>query len=251
MTFDGMEQATQRERFEKLYRVYSDVGKLCGPSTLPDVEPGQRMFRVNSILGLRLLELTLYFQQDAQRITRCDYCWGWFIPKTKKVTWYCDRVTDGFPCKQRGSRFKRNLVEEQDGALNICNQLRDRMYARLLRWLDAASTERVNLIPMDYNQYTTWSENARLARMEYLSGKLTAEKFLRRIDTTHELKSYEVDKAELVEETAWQHMVSGVLFCVPGQARHLSRPVGGNDWNDLQNRPVHAQTYPHCYGAAR
>ena len=209
MTFDGMERATQREQFEKLCRVYPDVGRLCDPLTLPNVEPGQRIFRVNSILGLRLLELTLYFQQDAQRIARCDYCWGWFIPKTKKVTRYCDRVTDGFLCKQRGSRFKRNLVEEQDGALRVYNQLRDRMYARFLRWQDAASTERANLIPMDYDQYTTWSENARLARMEYLDGKLTAEGFLRKIDTTHELASYETDKAELVEETVWQRMVAG------------------------------------------
>ena len=211
MAFDGMERATQRERFEKLRQVYPDVGRLCDPSALPDVEAGQRIFQVNSILGLRLLELALYFQQDAQRIVRCDYCWGWFIPKTKKVTRYCDRVTDGFPCKQRGSRFKRNLVEEQDGALRVYSRLRDRMYARFLRWQDAAPTERDNLIPMDCDQYTAWSENARLARMEYLSGKLTAEKFLRRIDTTHELSSYETDKAELVEETAWQHMVAADL----------------------------------------
>ena len=211
MTFDGMERATQRERFERLCQVYLDVGRLCDPSTLPNVEPGKRIFRANSILGLRLLEMMLYFQQDVQRIARCDYCWGWFIPKTKKVTRYCDRMTDGFPCKQRGSRFKRNLIEEQDSAIRMCNQLRDRMYARLLRWQDAAPTERDNLIPMDYDQYTEWSENARLARMEYLDRKLTAGEFLRKIDTTHELESYEADKAELVEETVWQRMVAGDL----------------------------------------
>ena len=211
MTFDGMERATQRERFEKLCRVYPAMGKLCDPANLPNVESGQRIFRVNSIFGLRLLELALYFQQDARRIARCDYCWGWFIPKTKKVTRYCDRVTDGFPCKQRGSRFKRNLIEERDGALRICNQLRDRMYARFLRWQDAAPTERDHLIPMDYDQYTAWSENARLARMDYLDGKMTAEDFLRRIDMTHELESYETDKAELADETVWQRMVANDL----------------------------------------
>ena len=209
MTFDGMERMTQRERFKRLCQVYPDIGKLCDPSTLPDVEPGQRVFRVNSIFGLRMLELALYFQQDAQRIARCDYCWSWFVPKTKKVTRYCDRVTDGFPCKQRGSRFKRNLIEEQDGALRICNQLRDRMYARLLRWQDAAPSERSRLIPMEDNEYIAWSENARLARMEYLDGKLTAEDFLRRIDTTHELGSYEAGKVELMEETVWQNRVAG------------------------------------------
>ena len=83
------------------------------------------------------------------------------------------------------------------------------MYARLLRWQDATPTERDKLIPMDYDQYTAWSENARLARMEYLDGKLTAENFLRRIDMTRELESYETDKAELVEETVWQRMMAG------------------------------------------
>lgn len=209
MAFDGMERATQKERFERLRQVYPDVGRLCDPAKLSDAEPGQRVFRANSIFGLRMLELALYFQQDKQRIARCDYCWDWFIPKTKKVTRYCDRVTDGFPCKQRGARFKRNLVEDQDGALKLCNQLRDRMYARLLRWQDAAPDERDKLIPMDYEQYEAWSESARLARMEYLKGRLTAAEFLRRIDTTHELESYETGEAELVEETAWQCMVAG------------------------------------------
>ena len=211
MAFDGMERVSQRERLEKLCRVYPEVGKLCDPVSLPDVEPGQRVFRANSIFGLRMLELALYFQQNKQRIARCDYCWGWFIPKTKKVTRYCDRVTDGFPCKQRGARFKRNLVEDQDSALKVCNQLRDRMYARLLRWQDAAPDERDKLISMEYDQYEAWSENARLARMEYLKGKLTAKEFLRQIDTTHELKSYEAGKTELVEETVWQNRVASNL----------------------------------------
>ena len=41
MTFDGMERATQWERFEKLCQVYPDIGRLCDPVTLPDVEAGQ------------------------------------------------------------------------------------------------------------------------------------------------------------------------------------------------------------------
>lgn len=103
----------------------------------------------------------------------------------------------------------------EDGALKICNQLRDRMYARLLRWQDAAPGERANLIPMEYDQYDAWSENARLARMEYLKGKLTAEEFLRRIDTTHELDSYEADKAEQIGQTVWQQRVAGDISFDP------------------------------------
>ena len=76
--------------------------------------------------------------------------------------------------------FKWKLIGEEDGALKICKQLRDRMYAHLLGWQDAAPKERPNLIPMDYDQHTGRSENTRVARMEYLGRKLTSEEFLRR-----------------------------------------------------------------------
>ena len=62
---------------------------------------------------------------------------------------------------------------------------------------------------MEDNEYIAWSENARLARVEYLDGNLTAKDFLRRIDMTHELNGYEAGKAELVEETIWQNRVAG------------------------------------------
>ena len=80
-------------------------------------EPIRTQVCLRNILEMTFdgMERALYFQQDKQRIARCDYCWGWFIPKTKKATRYCDRVTDGFPCKQRGARFKRNLVEDRTG----------------------------------------------------------------------------------------------------------------------------------------
>ena len=83
------------------------------------------------------------------------------------------------------------------------------MYARLLRWEDAPPDGRDRLIPMSYEQFDVWSENARLARMKYLRGELSAEAFLRKIDITHELKSYEAGKAELLEiETVWQRRVA-------------------------------------------
>ena len=62
---------------------------------------------------------------------------------------------------------------------------------------------------MDYEQYDQWSENARLAREEYVQGNLTAEEFLRKIDTTHELTSYEVDKIDLPDgPSRWQQLVA-------------------------------------------
>ncbi len=63
---------------------------------------------------------------------------------------------------------------------------------------------------MDHAQYDAWSKNASAAYKEYKAKKLTAEEFLRRIDTTHELESYETGKVRLVEtkETPWQRLVA-------------------------------------------
>ncbi len=210
MTFDGMERSSQQERFEKLRSVYPDVARLCDPASLDGIPEGERVFSAHSLFGLSLLELALYFHQDDQRIARCEYCWGYFIPKTKSATRYCDRVIDGFPCKQRGARFQRNEDREKDEALLVYKQLRDRMYNRFLRYLDAAPEGRSRLSPMDYTQYDAWSKNASAAYKEYRAGAMTAEEFLRRTDTTHELESYEAGKVRLTgtEETPWQRLVA-------------------------------------------
>ena len=84
------------------------------------------------------------------------------------------------------------------------------MYARMLRYTIAHENNRQNLFPMGYIQYEERRENARLARIDYLDGKLTAEEFLRKIDTMHDLEDYTVGEAQTSPvETAWQKMVAG------------------------------------------
>ena len=208
VAFDSTAGMTPAEQYENLRAAYADIARICDPAKLPQLEE-PRSFRLRSLMELRMLVLALYFEQDNQRVCRCDYCWGYFIPKTKKATRYCDRVTDGQSCKQRGANLARLDKTSEDEALLICKKLRDRMYSRLLRWIDAAPSDRSNLMHMDYEQYDQWSENARLAREEYVQGKLTAEEFLRKIDTTHELTSYEVDKIDLPDEPSmWQRLVA-------------------------------------------
>lgn len=206
--FDGAGGEAPAEQYEKLRAAYADIARICDPAKLPRSE-NPLSIRLHSLMELWMLVLALYFNQDNQRICRCDYCWGYFIPKTKKVTRYCDRVTDGQSCKQRGANLARLDKTSEDEALLVYKRLRDRMYARLLRWIDAAPSERSNLIPMDYEQYDQWSENARLAREEYVQGNLTAEEFLRKIDTTHELTNYEAGNIQLSDgPSVWQRLVA-------------------------------------------
>lgn len=212
MTFDGMERATQQERFEKLRGVYPEVAAFCDPARLDGYEDTPLRLCVGSVFQLRLVELLLCFRQEKQRIARCDYCWNYFIPRTQAATRYCDRIFDGQSCKKRGANLKRKKGPEQDEALKLFKQLRDRMYARMLRYQDAPENQRDRLIPMTVIQYDVWEKNARQARRDYMAGKIEAREFLRRIDTTHELTSYDTLKQELPpEESIWQKRVAADL----------------------------------------
>lgn len=183
----------------------------------------------------------MYFRQEKQRIARCDYCWNYFIPKTKARALYCDRIFDGQSCKKRGANLKRRKGPEQDDALKLFKQLRDRMYARMLRYQDAPENQRDRLIPMTPAQYDEWEANARQARRDYIVGKIKAEEFLRRIDTTHELASYDAVKQELPpEESFWQKRVAADLDFDPEQkypasfmVLDLRKPMDSPQWQVL------------------
>ena len=230
VTFDDTAGLTPAEHYEKLRTTYADIARICDPANLPRRDEPLSI-RLRNLMELWMLVLALYFEQDSQRICRCDYCWGYFIPKTKKATRYCDRVTDGQSCKQRGANLARLDKTSEDEALLIYKKLRDRMYSRLLRWIDAAPSDRSNLIPMDYEQYDQWSENARVAREEYVQGKFTAEEFLRKIDTTHELTSYEAGKIDLPDgPSRWQQLVARDFRFDP--ERHFPEKMAHLNLND-------------------
>lgn len=166
---DGMERATQEERYQKLIGTYPELQNLCDPTVLPDGPSKGQVYVAYSIFGLLGLELALYFHQDKQRIARCDYCWLYFIPKTRKETHYCNRETDGFPCKQRGSRFKRNLDAEQDEALLACKRLRNRMYARMQRYF---SSRKQSPKSNSYGLHAIWGLERKCSSAPYrLSGR--------------------------------------------------------------------------------
>lgn len=241
MTFDGTERATQQERFAKLCGVYPEIAAFCDPARLDGYEDTPLRLCVGSVFQLRLVELLLYFRQEKQRIARCDYCWNYFIPRTQAATRYCDRIFDGQSCKKRGANLKRKKGPEQDEALKLFKQLRDRMYARMLRYQDAPENQRDRLIPMTVIQYDVWEKNARQARRDYMAGKIEAREFLRRIDTTHELTSYDTLKQELPpEESVWQKRVAADLDFDPERQYpaslmllDLSRPSDNPQWQYL------------------
>ena len=173
-----------------------------------DVPYGNKLiYSPTSIFELYQLLLTLYFKQDKQRIAKCERCWNYFIPKTKKQTLYCDRSFNGATCKQAGPNLKRNLGPEYDEALAIYNRIRNLLSERMERYYLFGSTEKLH--PMDAQRYYEWLAMAQQARADYLDRKISSEEFLRRIDSFGVLKDYTAAKSEPVApcDTKWRKRI--------------------------------------------
>ena len=126
-----------------------------------------------------LMEL---FRRGA-RIQRCEYCGGYFIPRTRKKTLYCDRVIqDRKTCKDIAPKRKQQLQKEQDATLQEFERIYNMYYARAERYecrtdLHRERTEH----DLTYDEFYLWSERARKKRSRYLAGEIGAEKLLENI----------------------------------------------------------------------
>lgn len=174
---------------------------------------GKRRYELQDIFELYLLMLQLYFQQEKQRIARCECCWQYFIPKTKKETHYCERSIDGLSCKKLGPILKARDNAEMDEALRLYDLLRHRMEERRNRYENAPPDQRKRLIPMSAKQYETWVTAAIPLRRRYLDGDISEREFLEGIDLFHELDSYEVGKRTqpAPNSTHWRGAIKGNL----------------------------------------
>ena len=187
VAFDGMERATQRERYQLLTSTY--------PSALNGYYPARRIageddvplgathmeYRAEEPDDLYRLLLTLYFSQGRQRIVRCECCFGYFIPKTSRPTIYCDRVFDGKRCKDAGAGLKYLAALDRDAALRIYDTLRHRRAAEYNAYMDQHSGVDAIAERAYMDEYEAWCASASAARETYLEREIDAAEFLRRI----------------------------------------------------------------------
>ena len=228
IAFDGMERATQQERYELLTRTYANVYPPVVDRYYPvrritisddgTLLSGELEYRVESLDDLHHLLFSVYFGQKRQRIVRCECCWEFFIPPTARPARYCDRVIDGKSCKQLGPNLRHAVELSRDAALGTYEALRRRMIARRERYYNAAPDGRGNLIHMDLHEYDAWDQIAQTARKEYLDGKINAEDFLKRIDLYHDLDSYDVDMPKNPGKSIWRRQVEQNIRFDPYQA---------------------------------
>ncbi len=188
---------------ELLFRIlhkceqYDDVQKWFAECVLTETELFRRSYQmeyINHPIGsaeTRLSEtyffnrfddyyafMLLHFTQLGKPIRSCQCCGRFFVPKTKKITLYCDRVitSDGKTCKQVAPKLMQKLKKQQDTLLAEYDRVKNRNYKRFERgeWkLPGEETEK----DMTFEQYTAWLMQAQAAKKAYLCGEISGEEF--------------------------------------------------------------------------
>ena len=196
VTFAKTERATQVERYRQLQECYPEITGYFFRSRYLPAEDGTKPFGkkveyvLSDLLIFRLLELNMYFRQEQKRIARCEHCWHYFIPKTKKETRYCDREWDEKSCKHLGPLARRRINEAQDNALEVYEILHHRNELRCDHYVNKISTVRESGYRLDVIAYGDWSEMAQELRRAYLDGKIAAADFIAKIDIYHEYPDF-------------------------------------------------------------
>lgn len=124
--------------------------------------------------------LFLVYLNKKPNVARCQCCGDFFIPKTKKVTLYCDRVIkNGKTCKQIAPHLKRRINAENDKVLKAYERTKQKLYKRYER----ASCS-LDPLPhgLSWQEYTNWIDLAGAAKAKYLLGEITAEEALEIIE---------------------------------------------------------------------
>lgn len=212
--FGTTEGMTQQERWTRTATVYPQLyTHAFSVRWKPEEDQWVREYEMNSLLELYFFEVCTALRSD-KRIVRCQHCWQYFVPKTKKKTDYCDHVwKDGSTCKKRGPNLKRKDGPNEDRYLLAFKKLRARFYERDYRFYAGLPG-----MSVPCGSYFGWIEDASTSRVEYLEGTITGEEFLRRINPEGEeldLESSFQTPAEDILFTPWERLVEGNMSFDP------------------------------------
>ncbi len=105
-------------------------------------------------------------------ISFCEYCCRPFIPKTRKITKYCDRPQwNGKTCKQVAPVAMHKSIAESDAVIKAFDTTKQKLYRRYERTRDGMHAEKFLL----YEDLCKRNVDATEARDAYLRGELSAE----------------------------------------------------------------------------
>lgn len=129
--------------------------------------------------------LLINFAQMKKKVRICQCCGKFFIPKTKRITLYCDRaiLLNGRTCKQVAPKLMQKYLKSKDAVLEEYERAKNRNYKRVERFENKLSSKPTDR-DLKFSQYDSWMHRMSSAKTMYLQGKLKSDEFLKLI---HEL----------------------------------------------------------------
>lgn len=116
------------------------------------------------------------FLSSKHKVIRCGCCGKFFIPKTKRETFYCDRIVkNGRTCKQIGPAQKHLDTAKKNAVIEAFDRNKKKMYKRCERTRDSLHETEKGLTLSEYFQ---WLDRAERTRSEFLNGEISEEKAL-------------------------------------------------------------------------
>lgn len=165
--------------------------------TLEDTLTTYYVFRSHEQYYLFLLQ---QFISAGYRIAKCQFCGGYFVPRTKRKTLYCDRVIrNGKTCKQIAPYLNRKAKAAANAVISEFDHIKDTMFHRFDR---TGGRKKPSPKDLTQEQYDKWLDGAVDARDRYLAGKLTAEETLEILRASKSRELRKKDSADYTLEKA-------------------------------------------------
>ena len=133
--------------------------------------------------------LLINFAQMKKKVRVCQCCGKFFIPKTKRITLYCDRaiLLNGRTCKQVAPKLMQKYLKRNDIILDEYERAKNRNYKRVERFENKLSRKPTGK-DLKFSQYDSWMYRMSSARTMYLQGNFNAEEFLLLIHELDEIR---------------------------------------------------------------
>lgn len=120
--------------------------------------------------------LLLHFIAMKPRVLLCQCCGRYFITKTKRKTFYCDRIFKrNRTCKQLAPGMKHRIEAGKQTVINEFDRAKRRLYKRYSRTLDEKVSSEKDLT---LSEYYEWLDRATDARDRFVKGELSQEEAL-------------------------------------------------------------------------
>ena len=112
--------------------------------------------------------------------SKCNYCYNFFIPKTKKLTRFCDRIdpASGKTCKEIAPSVFRNHDLGSTKIMQEYNRALQRNYKRMCRAEERLS-DKQNEKDIEPQVYNEWRDRVLETMRLWRDKKISDEEFLR------------------------------------------------------------------------